>query len=229
VQVELLRQGVRADGTFLVAGAPDRALELLAVAFAGSLERQTSLALCEMGTTEAVALVQQGMCHAALLGSAGGDSPQVADGLVLRRLADCDVGTSIASDRSTRMVARDALHGRARVAVGPTGSAARTVLDAFIDDGGVSAVELVAVRSDAAALATVAGGYADCAVTTMPAARGAGVSADVLGRASLDLLLKEDVAERDPVMRALERMLRSPSFTMALAAAGYTVPHRRGP
>jgi molybdate-binding protein len=95
------------------------------------------------------------------------------------------------------------------------------VLDDAVRKTGARRLEIVDARSDAAALATVAGGFADCAVTTVPAARHAGLTATPLGRAALDLLIHRGVAARDPLVAALLATLRSRSLARALEGAGY--------
>ena len=128
VGAELLRD---LDDAVLLAGAPDRALDRLALALAGS----PRLAFCEMAPAEAVALVRARGCHAAAFAGPLDDP----DGrLEAVRLAEVEV-----------VLAGDvALRPGVRVAVGPAGTPAREVLDA---DGG--AYEIVEARSDAAAFA----------------------------------------------------------------------------
>jgi molybdate-binding protein len=77
------------------------------------------------------------------------------------------------------------------------------------------------VRSDAAAVATVAGGYGDVAVSALPVARAVGLTTTPLGRAALDLVIHRAVAERDPALRALLETMRSRSLAAALVDAGY--------
>ena len=182
------------------------------------------MALCEAPCAEAVALVQGGMCHAAIRASAGRHSAPPPHGLIALPLADCDVCVVVPSERSLDVAAGDAMDVGARVAVGPQGSAARTMLDAAKGAGGASGIHLVEVRSDAAALAAAAGGAADCAAATMPAARNAGLSGAAIRRVSVALLLRRDLVARDPAARTLQAMRRSPQFRAALTEAGYAVP-----
>lgn len=86
---------------------------------------------------------------------------------------------------------------------------------------GACACEIAEVRSDAAALATVAGGRANCAASTLPAARRAGLTTIRLGRAALDLVIHRPAGDGDPSVRALLDTLRSPSLAAALRTAGY--------
>jgi molybdate-binding protein len=76
-------------------------------------------------------------------------------------------------------------------------------------DAAAGAYEIVATRSDAASFAALAGGVADCAVGALDATRAAGLSFEPLGRASLDLVIRRDVAECDPSVHALLKTLRN--------------------
>jgi hypothetical protein len=166
VEAELLRCGLDLDGALLLAGAPDPALDDLALAL--------PVAFCEMAPAEAVALVRDGGCHAAAFAG----PPDDPDGrLESLRLAEVEV--VLAGDHLLR-----------RVAVGPHGTPARRVLGAL-----AGVCELVEARSDSAALAAVAAGHADCAVVALPAARGAGLGTIPLGRTSLDLVIRRGAAD----------------------------------
>jgi putative molybdopterin biosynthesis protein len=179
VRAELLRPAACPGGSVLVAGAPDRALDVLALALGGAAR----LAFCEMAPEEAVALVRDGGCHAAAF---SGPLDDPGGRLQAVRLAEVEV--VLAGD--------GALGPGVRVAVGPRGTPARRVLEA-------RAGEVVEARSDAAALAAVAAGHADCAAVALAAARRAGLGTIPLGRASLDLVIRRGAADDDPAVRAL--------------------------
>jgi putative molybdopterin biosynthesis protein len=183
VELELLRDPADA---VLVAGAPDAGLDQLALLL-GDAAR---LGFCELAPAEAVALVRAGGCHAALFAGAPDDPEGLLEAV---RLVDVDV--VLAGDIAPRP--------GARVAVGPAGTPARQVLDAV-----AGAYELVEARSDAAAFAAVVGGAADCAAGALAAARAAGLASKPLGRASLDLVIRRDAPERDPLVHALLKSLR---------------------
>jgi DNA-binding transcriptional LysR family regulator len=186
IEVELLRD---LDGAVLVAGAPDGALDRVALALA--LGGGPRLGLCEMAPAAAVALVRAGGCHAALFAG----PPEDPEGrLEAVRLADVEV--VLAGDAAPRP--------GVRVAVGPAGTPARKLLEAF-----AGACELVEARSDAAAFAAVAAGSADCAAGALAAARAAGLESTPLGCASLDLVIRRGTAERDPAVHALLKTLKS--------------------
>jgi putative molybdopterin biosynthesis protein len=184
VEAELLRP--RIDRTVLLAGAPDRALDLLALA----LDEPTRLAFCEMAPDAAIALVRDGGCHAALFAGPL-DDPDAQ--LVAVRLAEIEVALAVADDEPAC-----AIRAGARIAVGPRGTPARRMLPAAARAG-----EIVEARSDAAALAAVAAGHAECAVGALDAARRTGLRTASLGRAPLDLVVRRDAADRDPAVRLL--------------------------
>jgi putative molybdopterin biosynthesis protein len=184
VEAELLRTGL--DETLLLAGAPDPAIDLLALAL-GATAR---VAFCEMSPLDAVTLVRDGGCHAAAV---AGPLHAVDPRLVAVRLAEVEVALAVTGDEPAR-----AIRAGARVAVGPRGTPARRVLR-FAS----RACEIVEARSDAAAFATLAAGHADCAVGALDAARRTGLWTAPLGRASLDLVVRRDAAGRDPAVRAL--------------------------
>jgi hypothetical protein len=226
VEPELLRAGTDLDGALLLAGAPDLALELLAIAMADAGRRRgtTRVAFCEMAPEDAVALVRDGLCHAAVVaGSRGTPTSEHADGpLTGVRLAECEIVLALAADPGRAAAAPgDLLRPGVRILVGPHGTPARRVLEDAVRAIGAPACEITEVRSDAAALATVAAGYADCAASTAPAAQRAGMTRIPLGRAALDLVTHRAVRGRDPAVRALLDTLRSRSLAAALEWAGY--------
>ncbi|MEA2212835.1 MAG: molybdopterin molybdotransferase [Solirubrobacteraceae bacterium] len=222
--------GVRSapDDALLLAGVRDRALELLAVAFAGARERPARIALCDAATEDAVGWVRDGICHAAAVVGTDGTPPARVGPLMAVRIAECAVGVAVAANRPLGAPA-ELLRAGHRVAVAPAGTPARRVLDDTLRATGVSGLDLLEARSDAAALATVAAGYADCAVSTMPAARHAGLRARPLGRAALDLVIHRRVARRDPLVQVLLEMLASRSLAVALERAGFDTCHRADP
>jgi putative molybdopterin biosynthesis protein len=227
VDAELLPADTRVDGALLLAGAPDHALELLALAVAdssaGAGPGSARIAFCELSAEEAVARVRDGMCHAAAVAGDADSLPSVADGgpLIARRLADCDVGLSVAPDPGVVGAPVDVLRSGVRVVVGPHGTPARRVLEEALRDTGASACEIVEARSDAAAVAAVAAGYGDCVASSVAAAQRAGLEVMPLGRAALDLVIHRAVAERDPAVRALLDAMRSRPLALALERAGY--------
>jgi putative molybdopterin biosynthesis protein len=185
VEAEIVRD---LDGAVLVAGAPDGALERLAVAVA--VAGAARLAFCEMPPAEAVALVRAGGCHAAVF---AGPLDDPEGRLEAVRLAEVEV--VLAGDL--------ALRPGVRVAVGPPGTPARAVLEAI-----VGACEIVEARSDAAAFAAVAAGAADCAAGALAAARAAALDSRPVGRAPLDLVIRRGAADSDPTVHALLKTLR---------------------
>jgi putative molybdopterin biosynthesis protein len=223
VDAVLLRAGTDLGGALLLAGAPDLALDLLAIAMADTGRRRaTRVAFCEMAPEEAVALVRDGLCHAAVVAGSGGASPieRTSGPLISARLAECEVVLAVAADRGRAPA--DLLRRGARVVVGPHGTPARRVLEDALRALGAPACELTEVRSDAAALATVAGGYAVCAASAAPPARRAALNTIPLGRARLDLVIHRAVSKRDPALRALLDALRSRTLAAILKQAGYT-------
>lgn len=221
VDAELLPGGSQPDDALLLAGVRDRALELLAIAFAGGHDGRARIGFCETASEDAIGLVRDGMCHAAAVAGSAGLRPPGNGPIFAVRLATCDVGVSVAADRDPVSARMQLLGPGLRVAVAPPGTPARRVLDDAAGTTRAGGFEIVEVRSDAAALATMAGGCADCAVTTVAAARHAGFQATPLGRAALDLVMHARVARRDPLVRALLETLRLRSLTIALEGAGY--------
>jgi putative molybdopterin biosynthesis protein len=228
VQVELLRPMAQSEGALLLAGVPDRALDLLALAFGdgdGDGGRGAArVAFCEMAPEEAVALVRAGMCHAAAIAVSAG-LPRLDDGgeLVALRLAESEVVLAVGANRPCPTSPNDLLRPGTRVVVGPHATPARRVLDEVLTKAGPGAWDIIEVRSDAAALATVAAGRADCAASTLAAARRAGFTTIPLGRAALDLVIHRARSDGDPAVRALLETLRSPSLAAVLETAGYDV------
>jgi putative molybdopterin biosynthesis protein len=219
IEAELLPGTSERGTSLLLAGAPERALELLAIVFAESQGPRARLAFCEVAPAQAVPLVRDRMCHAAAVGRVGSAAP--SDDLLRVEVASCEVGLVFGAGSPRGRDPRTLLRGRARVAVGPPGTPARDVLDDAARRLDASALELVEVRSDAVALATVTAGYADFAVSTVPAAAERGLATSMLGRAALDLLIKRDLADRDLLVRALVATARSRSFEVVVERAGY--------
>jgi putative molybdopterin biosynthesis protein len=225
VRPELLRPGAPLDLAVLVAGAPDRALDLLALAVAGGPagERGARVAFCEMPSDDALALVGDGLCHAAAVAGRASVPPvdAGAGGHRVVRLAECDVAIAVAPGARPPARPCELLDGGGRFLAGPRGTPARHVLDETLDAIGADASAITEVRSDAAAVAAVAGGHADGAVITLPAARRAGLATLPLGRAALDLVIHRDVAGRDPAVRALLDALQSAWLRSTLELDGY--------
>jgi hypothetical protein len=170
---------------------------------------RVGVAFCELATTEAAAMVREGMCHAAAVAHGTSESTAEIPPLIAVRLAECDVGLSVASFSAPPTGPQELLLSGVRVAVGPAGSPGRRVLDEQLDAIGPSLCEILETRSDAASLATLVGGYADCAIATIPAARRAGLRPARLGRSAIDLMLHRDVAKRDPAVDGLLATIRS--------------------
>jgi molybdate-binding protein len=71
------------------------------------------------------------------------------------------------------------------------------------------------------ALAALAGGFAVCAATTPPATACAGLTTIPLGRASLDIVIRRSVLDRDSAVGTLLDALPSRSLVSAPNHAGY--------
>jgi putative molybdopterin biosynthesis protein len=227
VCAERLRSGAPLDAAVLVAGAPDRALDLLALAVAAGAagEQGARVAFCEMPAGEALALLDDGRCHAAVIAGRPTVAPVDAGGGGHRvvRLAECDVAVAVAPNGRRLATPYELLDGCRRLVVGPRGTPARHVLDEALEAMDADACAITEVRSDAAAVAAVTGGHADCAVTALPAARRAGLAGLPLGRAGLDLVIHRDAGD-DPAVRALLDALQSAWLGSALELDGYTTP-----
>jgi putative molybdopterin biosynthesis protein len=221
IEAQLLSGRSGAEGALLIGGAPDLALELLALSFAETQAGRGRVAFCEMPGEDALALVAEGMCHVAAVSGSAGARPRGRGGLRALRLADCSVGLVGVSGRVPTTAVHELLCSGVPVAVGPHGTLARRILEDMTRGRADRARSLVEARSDAAALAMVNGGCADWAVTTVPAARRVGADVTPLGRAALDLLIHRGVGERDPLVRALLETLQSQSLAVALDRAGY--------
>jgi hypothetical protein len=225
VETRLLRSSVDLDDMLLLAGTPDLALDLLSLAIAqtGDWCDKTRVAFCEMAADDAVALVRDGLCHAAAIsGTMCPSADEISDqALMATRLAECEVALAFRGERPGARAPGDLLRPGARVAVGPHGTPARRVFENAERPLCTSGCEIVEMRSDAAALATVAIGYADCAASTAAAARRLGLATIPLGHACLDLVTHRAVGERDPAIRVLLDTLRSPSLAAAFRRAGY--------
>jgi putative molybdopterin biosynthesis protein len=228
VQAELLRPAADLDAALLIAGVPDRALDLLALAVANadSGRGTARVAFCQMAPDEAVELVRDGLCHAAVVAGGAGSRPIDDDGcgrLVAVRLAECDVVLAVAADELHPSTPNDPLRPGLRVVVGPHGTLARPLLEE-------AACEIAEVRSDAAAVAAVAAGHADCAAIALPAARIAGLATMSLGRSAVDLVIRRGAAgDGDEAVSAVLEVLRSEWLARALEADGYDVVARGVP
>jgi molybdate-binding protein len=176
-----------------------------------------------MAPAEGIALVRDGRCHAAAV--AGGTRTQPVErtngSLVTARLAECEVALAFAGDRHRRAAPTELLRSGIRLVAGPRGAPARRVFEDAARETGVCVRDIAEVRSDAAALATVACGYADVAVSALPVARRVGLTTITLGQAALDLVINRGVAERDQLLRALLDAMSSRSLAAALKGAGY--------
>jgi putative molybdopterin biosynthesis protein len=219
VMLEPLRGTCERGSALLLAGAPEQALELLALTFAEQQGPDIRMALCEISPAAAVALVRERMCHAATVARVGSFAP--SDELLRVPLTSCKVGLVSPPGRPAERDPRQALRGRVRIAAGPQSTPARHILDDVMRRLAAPAPEIVEARSDAVALATLATGCADFAVSSGPAADKAGLATSTLGSAGLDLVIERGVAERDPLARALLQTVRSAGFALALEQAGY--------
>ena len=184
-------------------GAPDHAVDLLLLACGA---QGVAPAFCEMDPADALALVADGRCHAAVGGpAAAGDAR-----LVAVTFAEHDIALAVAPGNPLGLASiADAARAGARVIAAP--------------DGARLAPDVVAarVRSDAAAVAAVAGGHADCAIAGVPAARAAGLDSIPFARAAIDLAHLRGAETRDPAVAALRAALADASLAAALTAAGY--------
>jgi putative molybdopterin biosynthesis protein len=204
VRVEVRRPS-GAVPALLVAGAPDHAVDLLLLACARA---GAAPAFCEMDPRAALALVADGRCHAAVGTGLAGDPAAAA--LATAAFAGHDVALAVAAGNPLGVNGPDDLaRARARVIAAP--DAARLV-------PGVAAAQ---ARSDAAAVAAVAGGHADVAVAGVPAARAAGLDVVPVARAAVGVAYARGTEARDPAVAALRAALADPALAAALAAAGY--------
>jgi putative molybdopterin biosynthesis protein len=208
VRVDVLRPPGAGRTPLLVAGPPDHAVDLLLLACA---EEGLAPAFCEMGAEDALALVAEGRCHAAV---AAGErrGPAVTDGarLATIALAEQAVALVVAPGNPLGLASpADLARPGLRIVAGP--AARRLAPD----------VAAGAVRSDAAAVAAVAGGHADCAIAGVPAARAAGLDALPFARTRFDLTHLRGADARDDALEALRAALARPDLAAALAAAGY--------
>jgi putative molybdopterin biosynthesis protein len=222
VEAEVLRSCAPVDGVVLLAGAPDRALDLLALAVADAGAR---VAFCEMAPDAALALVNAGLCHAAAVAGTPSTSPVDAGGggHLAIRLAESEIAFAFDGYLPHSATPYELLDSHARVVVGPPGTPARRLLDELLRDTPGHACAITEVRSDAAAVAAVAAGHADCAVSALPAARHAGLDTLPLGRAGLDLVVHRSAADDDAAVAALLEALASRGLAGALEADGYDV------
>jgi putative molybdopterin biosynthesis protein len=226
IEAEVLRACAPVDGVVLLAGAPDRALDLLALAVADA-GGPARVAFCEMAPDAALELVNAGLCHAAAV--AGSPSAPAVDcgggGHMAVRLAEAEIAFAFACDGHLphSLTPYELLRADVRVVVGPLGTPARRVLDELLRDAGGHACAITEVRSDAAAVAAVVAGHADGAVSALPAARHAGLATLPLGRAALDLVIHRSPADHDTAVAALLEALGSRALAHALEADGYDV------
>jgi molybdate-binding protein len=142
-------------------------------------------------------------------------------GHLVVRLAECDVTVAVAPDGRWPATPYELLDGCRRLVAGPRGTPSRQVLDEVLADTDAHACAITEVRSDAAAVAAVAGGHADCAVSALATARRAGLATLPLGRAGLDLVIHRDAADGDPAVRALLAALQSSWLRSELELDGY--------
>jgi len=203
VRVDVRRPTAAGTPPLLVAGAPDHAVDLLLLACGA---RGVAPAFCEMDPAEALSLVAGGRCHAAV----GGPAAAADARLVAVTFAEHDVALAVAPGNPLRLASvADAARAGVRVIAAPHG--ARLAPD----------VVAARVRSDAAAVAAVAGGHADCAIAGVPAARAAGLDSIPFARAAIDLAHVRGAETRDPAVAALRGALADASLAAALTAAGY--------
>jgi len=203
VRVDVRRPAAAGTPPLLVAGAPDHAVDLLLLACRA---QGVAPAFCEMDPADALALVADGRCHAAVgRPAAAGDAR-----LVAVTFAEHDVALAVAAGNPLGLTSiAEASRAGARVIAAPDG--ARLAPD----------VVGARVRSDAAAVAAVAGGHADCAIAGVPAARAAGLDSIPFARAAIDLAHARGAETRDPAVAALRAALADAALAAALTAAGY--------
>lgn len=205
VTVEGVGKGEPARSVLMLAGSPDRALEVVALVCAG---RGVKVARCEMAPAEALGLVAAGGCHAAWL---VGPAPQARDrdGLLIIDVAERDVGLAVASGNPLGVASvADLWRGGVRAVAGP---AAWEEVPSHV----------TRMRSDEAALAAVIGRHADCAMIGLYAARAAGLETLAARRSRVALAVRHDTTQRDAALRTLLETLDGESLGTALRAEGY--------
>ena len=191
----------------MIAGPPGHAVDLLVLACA---EAGVTPAFCEMDAAAALALVAEGRAHAAVREAGAREA-----GARLREVAfaEHDVALVVAAGNPLGLLSvADVARTGAHVIAAP--SAAGLAPD----------VAAAHARSDAAAVAAVAGGHADCAIAGAPTARAAGLDAIPFARAATTVAHVRGAEVRDPAVAALRAALATPGLAAALAAAGYGPP-----
>jgi putative molybdopterin biosynthesis protein len=192
----------------LLAGLPDRALELVLL---GCAQRGLTATLCELPPGEALALVAAGGCHAAWIDGRHPLPAGLEDAVARHPVAERDLGVVLAPGNPAAIASADDL-GRddVRAVAAPAAWA--------------TAPEHVArVRSDDAAVAAVAGGHADAALAGTRAARAAGLETLPAGRARIALATRPRASRRDPALAALLELLADPELAATLRREGYEV------
>ena len=192
----------------LLAGLPDRALELVLLACA---QKRLAATLCELAPGEALALAAAGGCHAAWIDGEHPLPSGIEGGVALHAVAERDLGVVLAPGNPGAISSPDDL-GRddVRAVAAPAGWA-------------TASAHAARVRSDDAAVAAVAGGHADGALAGMRAARAAGLDALPAGRGRIALATRPRARRRDPALAALLELLASPDLAAALEREGYEV------
>jgi molybdate-binding protein len=159
-----------------------------------------------MAPGDALALVAGGGCHAAWL---DGPAPPSHTELLSLPVAERAIGIAVAPGNPLGVESVAGLRDdRVRAVAGPAAP------DELPEN-------VTRMRSDAAALAAVTGGHADCAVVSLPAARAAGVQTHATHSAPVAVAVRRDLARREPGLAALKGALADPSLAAALRAEGY--------
>jgi putative molybdopterin biosynthesis protein len=201
VRAGTLRDALAAD-RLLVAGRPDRGLDLVLTACARA---HLAADLCEMDVDEALEILRAGGCHAVWTER---DAESAApDDVTQIDLAERDTCVAVAPGDPRGILRPGARPRDIRAVAGPARLANRPA-------------GAVTVRSDDAAADAVARGHADCAFVGAAAARAAGLDTRPTGRSWLGIAVRPGAVRGDPVVAALIEVLARADLARALAADG---------
>ncbi len=172
---------------------------------------------CNASTVGAVLAVRANTCHAASICIP--ETEAAWNDQVLRYLPDVDL-LRVQVARTELGIASAGLLDAGGLASlrfvnRPKGTAARILLDAWLDRQGIDAGRIAGyeqeVRTAGAVAAAVGNGFADAGVCPAPMAREAGLRFTPLGYESCELLIRKELAADDGVA-SLVRAARSPEF-----------------
>ena len=172
---------------------------------------------CNASTVGAVLAVRAKTCHAASV--ALPETGTAWNDLVLRYLPGVDLLRVQVARTELGIVSAGPLDAGSlaslRFVNRPKGTAARSLLDAWLDRQGIDAACIAGyeheVRTPGAVAAAVGNGFADAGVCPAPMAREAGLRFTPLGYESCELLIRKELAADDGVA-SLVRAARSPEF-----------------